>query len=225
MRLLTVCSLYGRRIRSVGNDVSKAVFRDILLAKGNLGHFAKNIAIIRKHNQELAEELELELSSQLNIINNQMKGVGLFMDTILIAILKFLGTSVGSGVTWDLLKNGSSKIVDNFKKKFVEERYFDSDEKCERFFQELCENRSYDPEEPFDDVKKFYKMYAKGKQYEMFENALTEWLKENGSDMVKNNDDTLVKAQFYKSKVKQKAKKIVNIDTQNNYNESQDKLH
>lgn len=217
MNLLEVCSLYGRKIKSVGNDDSKAILKDILLAKGNLGHFIRNITTIKKHDQDLAEELQLELGFQLDVINNQMKGMGIFMNTILIEILKFVGASVGSGVTWDFIKKSSNNIIERFKNKFFGEKYFDSEENCDEFFHILCVNPSNNDEEPFDDVKTLYKKYAKGKQYDVFEQSLKNWLLENASDILMSNRDNTGISVFKDSIVEQKAQTINNIGVQNNH--------
>lgn len=217
IQLLKVCSLYERKIKSVGNDDSKKVFKDILLAKGNLRYFVRNITIIKKHDQNLAEELQMELSSQLGEINNQMKGTGVFMNTILIEILKFVGASVGSGVTWDFIKKSSNNIIERFKKKFFGEKYFDTEENCDEFFYKLCVNTSNNDEEPFDDVKTLYKKYAKGKQYDIFEKSLKSWLLENASDILMSNRDNIGTSVFKDSVVTQSAQTINNIGIQYNH--------
>ena len=102
------------------------------------------------------------------------------MNTILVAVLGFLGTSVAGGITWDALKAGASKIINSFKSHFTEQNQFPSEEEAEVFLKKLSEAESYNDDDPLQDVWNIYKKTTGQTANDAFQKMFIAWAKDCG---------------------------------------------
>ena len=78
------------------------------------------------------------------------------METILFEALKFIGASAAGGLTWDVMKGAGSKLLANFKKHFVNARYFKDKRQAEDFFKNISSKESLNKRHPLEDIWSVY---------------------------------------------------------------------
>lgn len=98
--------------------------------------------------------------------------------TILETVLSFVGASLASGITWDLLKYSGEKIITNFKSDFLKEGIFDKDSDCEEFIEEIAKKQSISKKRPFNDIGSVYNEIT-DKSEEEFVKHFEKWIKQN----------------------------------------------
>lgn len=110
------------------------------------------------------------------------------METILQATLATIGINVASELTWNIIKTGSSKIIDSFKQKFTK-KYDINEEQCLWFLEDISNNKSNNPKRPFKEVMSFFEKYIDKDCTESFQEDFQDWLRENSCEFegLKNN--------------------------------------
>ncbi|MBN1054935.1 hypothetical protein DVW05_06175 [Clostridium botulinum] len=108
--------------------------------------------------------------------------------TILNSLINFLGGSITSGITWDILKSNGLKIIDSFSTKL--RGYFNNDDKVTKeYLEKICKEITRSNKKPFNDARTIYEEDTDN-EFENFENPLSEWIKENIREFIelsKNN--------------------------------------
>lgn len=140
------------------------------------------------------------------------------METILIQVLKFLGGSAASGITWDLIKGAGNKILDGFKKHFANKKYFKDENQAEEFFKDISLKESLNKRRPLEDVWSVYDNCTGSEAPDGFKEEFMDWLKRNGDDFGHLEDSSASGNGIYIQKQVNKGNaQVTNIGNQNNY--------
>lgn len=108
--------------------------------------------------------------------------------TILEQSLVFIGSSIASGITWDVLKTSGSNIIKNFKEKFLKKNVFENEGQCDEFLERISSNPSNSIKKPFNDVQTIFEDITDNETVN-FSEEFQLWLKENEEklkDLVSN---------------------------------------
>ncbi len=97
--------------------------------------------------------------------------------TILEATLNFVGASVASGITWDLLKILGTEILSSFKLKFISEKYFKDENQCNIFFENITNKETFSEKKPLRDVQNVYVDITENETIK-FDQEFELWLRE-----------------------------------------------
>lgn len=110
------------------------------------------------------------------------------METILQSALTTIGIKVAGELTWNIIKTSSNKIIESFKKKFVNNYEINEDE-CVEFLEDIATNKSNNPKRPFKEVMSFFEKYIDNDCPEEFVNDFKDWLIGNKIEFesIKNN--------------------------------------
>jgi hypothetical protein len=133
-------------------------------------------------------------------------------NTILTNVAQFIGTSVASQLTWELVKSGALRI--SFIKKF--RKFFDNDDKLtEKYIKEISTKKSLSEKRPFNDIRSIYENLTDTDMPEQFSSCISEWIKQNEHNF---NMHTKTQNTFnIKNQISYDSSTINNINTQNNY--------
>lgn len=104
--------------------------------------------------------------------------------TILESTLNFVGASIASGITWDLLKTLGTEILRKFKLRFVSEKYFKDENQCEAFLEYITNKETLSDKKPLRDVQNVYVDITENETIK-FDLEFELWLKENKEDFEK----------------------------------------
>ena len=105
------------------------------------------------------------------------------METILIEALKLIGVSAAGGITWDIIKESGHRILDNFKKHFVNARYFKDESQAEIFLKDISSKESLNKRHPLEDVWSVYDNCTSTEASDLFKTEFIDWIKEHGEDI------------------------------------------
>lgn len=105
------------------------------------------------------------------------------METILIQVLKFMGASAASGITWDVIKGAGGRILDAFKKHFVNGKYFKDESQAEEFLKDISSKESLNKRHPLEDIWSVYDNCTGSEASESFKAEFTDWMKRYGDDL------------------------------------------
>lgn len=134
-------------------------------------------------------------------------------NSILNNTIAFISTSIGGGITWDIIKSGILKI--SFVNKF--KRFFNNDDiLTEKYIKEISTTQSLSAKRPFNDIKTMYEELTNTDMPKGFEECISEWIKENKDSLNKslNSSNNVFNI---KNQVANNSSTINNINTQNNY--------
>ncbi|AMJ41008.1 hypothetical protein [Anaerotignum propionicum] len=104
--------------------------------------------------------------------------------TILESTLNFVGASIASGITWDLLKTLGTEILSKFKLKFISEKYFKDENQCDAFLEIITNKDTFNDKKPLRDVQNVYVDITENETIK-FVQEYELWLKENKEDFEK----------------------------------------
>lgn len=76
--------------------------------------------------------------------------------TILEQALILVGSSVTSGLTWDVIKTSGTTIIKKFKDKFLNKNIFKNEDQCNEFLEKISTNSSISVKKPLKDVQTIY---------------------------------------------------------------------
>lgn len=139
------------------------------------------------------------------------------MDTIIIATLKFLGQSVASGLTWDIMKKTGNKFVALFKNHFVEKKYFKSEKQAEQFLQDVFTKESYNRRHPVEDMWLIYDSCTHEIASDDFKRELINWLNNNCGLLELSKNQALPIGNSIEKQVNKDFAQVTNIGFQYNY--------
>lgn len=100
-------------------------------------------------------------------------------ESILKELVAFMGGSIASGITWDVLKGTGKRIIQSFVARFHSKGFFETKKMSEEFLEKLAKNECYDTEHPMNDVKHIYKKLTGKKADANFEDILKGWIEDN----------------------------------------------
>lgn len=104
--------------------------------------------------------------------------------TILESVLSFAGASIASGLTWDVLKYSGQKLIQGFKKKFIENKCFQTESECDQFWEDISTKAPNSKKNPYRDVRNIYEDIAEDGRDD-FMNLFEQWLGENTEEFKK----------------------------------------
>lgn len=104
--------------------------------------------------------------------------------SILSAILVFVGSSTASGITWDILKTSGKKLIDSFRKRFVEKKYFNTENEAEEYLERLATQENLCKSAPYASARLVYEDLCHDNS-DKFIPELEQWIREN-RDQFKN---------------------------------------
>lgn len=113
-----------------------------------------------------------------------LSGGIMFMETILIEVLKFLGVSTAGGLTWDIIKETGSKLLAVFKKHFVASKYFKDETQAEYFLKCISSKESLNKRNPLEDAWSIYDRCTGEEASDLFKTEFVNWIKQNGEDLI-----------------------------------------
>lgn len=136
------------------------------------------------------------------------------METIVSAVLEFIGQSAVGGLTWDIIKKAGGKIVLKFKKYFTEKKYFENEKQAEEFLQDIFTKEPYNKRFPLEDMWAIYDNHTHQLASEVFKNEMVDWLKSCKEllDLPKLSANISIEKQ-----VNMDSAKVTNIGIQYNY--------
>lgn len=106
---------------------------------------------------------------------------------ILTAILNFVGASVASGITWDVLKESGKGFIEKFNRKAKKHGWFKDDIECEEFLKKITCESARNVKHPEFDLKSIYSLVADREDVDEFAKEFISWLKENKDELKKVN--------------------------------------
>ncbi len=109
---------------------------------------------------------------------------------ILEQVLTFIGSTVVSGVTWDVLKTSGTNIIRNFKQKFLSKAIFTSEEQAEKFLEKISSTPSNSIEESKENIKEVYQETTGNDKVNFFEEFF-EWVKDNKEEFAKLSSNSI----------------------------------
>ncbi len=102
------------------------------------------------------------------------------METLMDQVLVYLKKKA-CGVAWDMLKRAGNKLIDNFCLKFLDWKYFQTEEDAQNFLKEICSSTGLQKlKKPLNHVRTLY-VEAGGDEARTteFVEDFSEWVKEN----------------------------------------------
>lgn len=140
------------------------------------------------------------------------------MGTILMEALKFIGVSAAGGLTWDIMKESGSRLLANFKKYFVNARYFKDESQAEDFFKDISSKESLNKRCPLEDIWSVYDNCTGTEASDLFKTEFIDWIKEHGDDMEHLGECAVQEKGFIIGKQVSKGNaQVTNIGNQYNY--------
>lgn len=140
------------------------------------------------------------------------------MGTILMEALKFIGVSAAGGLTWDIMKESGSRLLANFKKHFVNARYFKDESQAEDFFKDISSKESLNKRRPLEDIWSVYDNCTGTEATDLFKTEFIDWIKEHGDDMEHLGECAVQEKGFIIGKQVNKGNaQVTNIGNQYNY--------
>lgn len=118
--------------------------------------------------------------------------------TVLNEVLQNVSPTIESaivgGITWDILKKSGKTIIQSFKDRYLSNKYFMSEEKCEEFL-ELILERNGRYKDPLDDIEELYNEVS-GADNAEFRNDFKNWIEENIEEFAKLQNSQTNNATF-----------------------------
>lgn len=143
------------------------------------------------------------------------------METILMEVLKFIGTSMAGGITWDVLKEGGSKLLAGFKNRFVNAGHFQDESLAEEFLKEISSRQSLNKRRPLEDVWTVYDNCTGREADVLFQTEFKDWINHYREDLeCLGKSVKLQNGIFIQKQVNKGNAKVTNIGNQYNYEES-----
>lgn len=140
------------------------------------------------------------------------------MGTILMEALKFIGVSAAGGLTWDIMKESGSRLLANFKKYFVNARYFKDESQAEDFFKDISSKESLNKRHPLEDIWSVYDNCTGTEASDLFKTEFIDWIKGHGDDMEHLGECAVQEKGFIIGKQVSKGNaQVTNIGNQYNY--------
>lgn len=103
---------------------------------------------------------------------------------VLEQVLTFIGSSVVSGVTWDVLRMSGTSIIRSFKQKFLSKGFFTSEEQAEKYLETVSSISSDNIEESEEKMEKVYQETTGNDKVKIF-GEFVEWVKDNQEEFAK----------------------------------------
>ncbi|UZP03734.1 hypothetical protein JW813_01545 [Clostridium botulinum] len=113
------------------------------------------------------------------------------METVLQATLASVGTKIVGELTWNIIKSSSSKIIDSFKKKFMQ-KYDTNEERCVNFLEDISTIKSNNTKRPFKEVMSLFEKHVDKDCLSDFEADFKQWLIENSEEFAKLKNNELL---------------------------------
>ena len=104
--------------------------------------------------------------------------------TILQSVLKFIGASATSGITWDVLKYSGETLINKFCNKFVKNGCFNNQEQGRKLVKDISEKEAISEKNPYNDVEIIYENIVEDTKDEFIE-LFKQWIEENIDELVK----------------------------------------
>lgn len=138
--------------------------------------------------------------------------------SILSAILVFVGSSTASGITWDILKTSGKKLIDSFRKRFVEKNYFNNENESEEYLRRLATEENICKSNPYASAGLVYEDLCHDNS-DKFIPELEQWIRENKDQFENitsiNKQSGVIKI---KKQVNMGSGKIINAGVYNEFN-------
>lgn len=104
------------------------------------------------------------------------------METILMEVLKFIGTSMAGGITWDILKENGSRILSSFKERFINAKHFQDESQAEQFLMDISSTGSLNKRRPLEDVWAVYDNCTGREADDLFQTEFEDWIHNHKAD-------------------------------------------
>lgn len=104
------------------------------------------------------------------------------METILMEVLKFIGTSMAGGFTWDVLKGSGSRILTGFKERFIKAKHFQDESQAEQFLKDISSKESINKRHPLEDVWAVYDNCTGREADDSFQTEFKNWINNHRED-------------------------------------------
>lgn len=104
------------------------------------------------------------------------------METILMEVLKFIGTSMAGGFTWDVLKENGSKILASFKERFIKAKHFQDESQAKQFLEDISSKESLNKRHPLEDVWAVYDNCTGREADDLFQTEFKNWINNHRAD-------------------------------------------
>lgn len=138
--------------------------------------------------------------------------------TILQAVLGFMGSSITSGITWDIIKTSGEKIINKFVNNFIKSGSFKNEDESKSFLKMIADNNAISKKKPFNDVKSIYEEITEKDSTEFIE-LFEKWIKDNFNEFEKLQQDGYKQSVSVKIEYQENngSGKIINAGIINNY--------
>lgn len=97
--------------------------------------------------------------------------------TIMNSVINFLGGSIASGVTWDILKSNGQKLINSFSIK-LKNYFYDDDRLTKEYLEKMCKEIARSNKKPLNDARTIYEECTDN-DFKNFESSLSSWIQEN----------------------------------------------
>lgn len=116
------------------------------------------------------------------------------LNELLVKVSPIIESAIVGGITWDILKMSGQTIIQSFKDRYLSNKYFMSEEKCEEFLElTLKQNGRY--KDPLDDIEELYNKVS-GVGNAEFRNDFKNWIEENIEEFAKLQNNQTNNATF-----------------------------
>lgn len=140
------------------------------------------------------------------------------METILMEVLKFIGTSMAGGLTWDVLKGSGSRIIASFKKRFIDAKHFQDESQVEQFLKDISSKESLNKRHPLEDVWAVYDNCTGREANVLFQMEFKDWINNHRKDFESLGEDIGLKNGIsIQKQVNKGHAQVTNIGNQYNY--------
>lgn len=145
------------------------------------------------------------------------------MPTILMEVLKFIGGSVAGGITWDIMKETGSKILTDFKSRFVKAGCFQDENQAECFFKDISSREPLSKREPLNDVWTVYDNCTGREASDLFKTEFMDWIETN-KETIKHLEDHTINGKSFsiQKQINKGHAQVTNIGNQYNYKGTKD---
>lgn len=109
---------------------------------------------------------------------------------VLEQVLTFIGSSVVSGVTWDVLRMSGTSIIRSFKQKFLSKDFFTNEEQAEKYLETISSISSDSIEESEEKMEKVYQEMTGNDKVKIF-GEFVEWVKDNQEEFAKLSSNSI----------------------------------
>jgi hypothetical protein len=96
--------------------------------------------------------------------------------TILFAVLASIGSSVASGMTWDMIKATGQAVINYFAETFTKNKHFTDEQQAKDFLEDIATSAYNGTENPYEEAWRIYNKITGKLADKAFQHEFEEWI-------------------------------------------------